>query len=268
VRGRRRGGATAGGGPAAVGGGGSRGGPATGFRDALAFLTPLGGPAGAGPGALVWFPVVGALVGLGVGATWWAAARLWPMAVAAALAVAADLGLTGMLHVDGLCDSADGLLAPMARERRLEVMAAPDIGAFGATATVTALLLRWTCLAVLHPAPLLLGGLWATSRTWMAVVMMRVPYARPGGGLATAFLARSRRAALVPVATAGTVVALALVVGWRPLVGPVAAAAATLAAAATVWFAWRRLGGFTGDVLGAAGVVGETTGLLVACAKW
>jgi adenosylcobinamide-GDP ribazoletransferase len=64
------------------------------------------------------------------------------------------------------------------------------------------------------------------------------------------------------------VLAVALAAAWRPAVGPAAVAAGTVAAAGVVWVAWRRVGGFTGDVLGAAGLVGETVGLLAAVARW
>lgn len=240
-----------------------------GLHQALAFLTVAGGPAGAGPEAVFWFPAVGAVTGLGVGAVWWGAAHLWPPAVAAALAVAADLAVTGMLHLDGLCDSADGLLSHLTRERRLEVMAEPGIGAFGVGSAFAVLLLRWASLAAIRPSLLLVAALWSASRTWMAAAAVGVPYARPGGGLASAFLGDGpRRPVLVPVSIAGMAAALLLGIVWRPVVGPAAIGAGTIAAVAVVALAWRRLGGFTGDVLGAAGMVGETVGLLVASAKW
>jgi adenosylcobinamide-GDP ribazoletransferase len=213
---------------------------------------------------------VGALIGLAVGGVWWAASRAWPPTIAAALAVVADLILTGMLHADGLCDAADGLLPHLERGRRLEVMAAPDTGAFGVLVVVATVLVRWAALAALRPNPLLLAALWTASRTWMAMVVVGVPYARAGEGegLASSFLADDSSGRLLPLATAGTAAALLIAVAWRPLVGPLALAAGALSAAAVVLLAWRRLGGFTGDVLGAAGVISETVGLLVAAARW
>lgn len=238
------------------------------MRRALAFLTPLGGPVTPSPAALAWFPAVGAALGLALGAVWWAAAEIWPPAVAAAVVVVADLALTGMLHLDGLVDTADGLLPPLDGERRLEVMADPRAGAFGVGAAVAVLLLRWAALSALAPRAVLLGGLWCASRSAMALTTARVPYARPSG-LATAFIAGGprRRATEVAVATglAGALVLGALGRGWG---GAVAVAAVALGAAAVVALALRRLGGFTGDVLGAAGMVGETAGLLVAAARW
>src|SRR5262249_14831359 len=99
---------------------------------AVSFLTPFRGPAGPAPAPLAWSPAVGALIGLAVGGIWWAAWRGWAPPAAAAIAVIADAALTGLLHLDGLADAADGLLPPLSRARRLEVMADPRLGALGA----------------------------------------------------------------------------------------------------------------------------------------
>jgi adenosylcobinamide-GDP ribazoletransferase len=232
------------------------------MRRALSFLTPLGGAVAPSPAALAWFPVVGALLGLALGGVWWLADRLWAAPVAAAVVVAADLALTGMLHFDGLVDSADGLLPPLERSRRLEVMADPAAGAFGVGTAVVVLLLRWASLAALAPAPWLLAALWCTSRLAMALVADTAPYARPGG-LAGAFLEPGARGhPELGALLAGVLVVLA---GGDGLAGVVAL---IVVASAVVALAARRLGGFTGDVLGAVGIVGETAGLLAAAARW
>src|SRR5947207_1032923 len=101
------------------------------MRQALSFLTPLGGARTPSPAALRWFPLAGLIIGAAVGGVWWTAHRIWPAGVAAAVVIAADLAVTGMLHFDGLVDSADGLLPHLPAARRLDVMAAPDVGAFG-----------------------------------------------------------------------------------------------------------------------------------------
>ncbi|MDQ6928955.1 MAG: adenosylcobinamide-GDP ribazoletransferase, partial [Actinomycetota bacterium] len=113
------------------------------MRRAMSFLTPLGGPSTPSPAAVAWFPVVGVVLGLALSGIWWLGFEAWPAPVAAALVVAADLALTGMLHLDGLVDAADGLLPPLDRQRRLDVMADPAAGAFGVGAAVSVLLLRW-----------------------------------------------------------------------------------------------------------------------------
>ena len=235
------------------------------MREALAFLTPFGGARRPTPGALRAFPVVGAAMGLGLGGLWWVAGRAWPATVAAVIVVVADLAATGMIHMDGLADSADGLLPHLSRARRLEVMATPDVGAFGATIVGAVLLARFAALAALRPSPLLLAALYCASRTAMASVVDRVPYARAGGGLASAFQGRKVPATLVLVAVAAAVAGAA---AWARPAGPVAVAAALAAFVAVVALGVRRLGGYTGDVLGAAGVVGESVGLIVAAAKW
>jgi adenosylcobinamide-GDP ribazoletransferase len=208
---------------------------------------------------------VGALIGLAVGGAWWGAAHLWPPLVAAALAVTADVVITGMLHLDGLSDSADGLIAPMDRARRLAVMRDPSVGAFGAVALVVTLLLRFSAFAAASSSPWTVAAIWCASRTAMAVIAAAVPYAR-AGGLASAFLG-GRPATTVAVCLAvGIVIAVPLAVlglGWWGLL-PLGCVA--LGAGSVAQLARRRIGGFTGDVLGAAGVVGETIGLLAMAA--
>jgi len=232
------------------------------MRRAVAFLTAFGGAAAPSPSALAWFPLVGAGMGLALGGIWWVADGLWAAPVAAAVVVAADLALTGMLHFDGLVDSADGLLPPLEPGRRLDVMADPAAGAFGVGVAVVVLLLRWTSLATLAPSPVLLGALWCASRLAMAQFARTVPYARPSG-LASAFLQPGGRR--LPIAGIVLGAVLTAAGGGDAVAGVVVLG---LAAAAVMALAVRRLGGFTGDVLGAAGMVGETAGLLAAAARW
>jgi adenosylcobinamide-GDP ribazoletransferase len=247
------------------------------MRRALSFLTPFGGAADPAPSALAWFPAVGMVIGLGVGALWWAARRVWAPPAAAAIAVIADAALTGMLHLDGLADAADGLLPPLPRARRLQVMADPRLGAFGATGLVIVLLGRFGAFASMTPSLLAVAALWSGSRTAMAVTARTVPYARPAG-LASAFrgapaagAARPRAAVLTSPAVlglAGGLLAAGLAFAGRGAHGLAAVGAGAAGAGAVVFLAWRRLGGFTGDVLGAAAVAGETAGLLALAWRW
>jgi adenosylcobinamide-GDP ribazoletransferase len=232
-------------------------------RRALSFLTPFAGAHDPAPTALLWFPIVGALLGATVGAVWLVADRLWPPLVTGALVVVADLAVTGMLHFDGLVDSADGLLPHLDPDRRLAVMSDPNTGAFGVAVGVGVLSLRGAALAAMRPSVLLLAGLWCASRTLMAATIVRVPYARGGGGLASAFLTARVR----PVAAEGVLSAIVLAALWRPFPGALSVLAGLAAGLGVVRLAQRRIGGFTGDVLGAAGMVAETVGLVVA-AGW
>jgi adenosylcobinamide-GDP ribazoletransferase len=260
------------------------------MRRALAFLTPLGRSGVPTPRTFDWFPLIGAVVGLAVGGVWWLADRAWSPLVAGAVTVGMDAALTGGLHLDGLADTADALLAPMDREQRLRVLRDPAIGAFGGVALVTVLLLRFAAFATTPARLLAVAGLWCGSRTAMTVLARRMPYARPDGGLVTAFMppppagpssdpspgpdgadvapgAPGPRAGwglgAVMSTAAGVVAALALAAAGRGPVGLAAVGAEAAAVAGVAWLAWRRIGGFTGDVLGAAGVLGETAGLLV-----
>jgi adenosylcobinamide-GDP ribazoletransferase len=235
-------------------------------RQALAFLTPFPGARRPTPAALRWFPVVGAGLGLLLGVLWWGSAKAFPWGVAALLLVLADLALTGLLHIDGLADSADGLLPHLSTERRLEVMAEPTVGAFGVAAVAAVLLARWVALDAIVPSIWLIAGLWCTSRTAMAAVVGRVPYARTdGSGLAAAF---EGSPVPVPLVVVALFASAAVTAAWSTPAGPVAVASAVVAFVAVIVFARRRLGGYTGDVLGAAGVIAETVGLLVASARW
>jgi adenosylcobinamide-GDP ribazoletransferase len=232
-------------------------------RRAFAFLTPLGGAAAPDERTLGWFPVVGAAIGAGVGAAWWVAGRWWPAPVAAGVAVAVDLALTGMLHFDGLVDAADGLLPHLSRERRLEVMAEPTVGAYGVVVAVAALLLRFSALAALRPNVLLVAAVWSLSRTAMAVAARTMTYARADGGLATAM----RGGPALPVVASGLVIAGVLAWVADAGRGEAALVAVVAGAGAVLLLGRRQVGGFTGDVLGAAGVVGETLALLMAAIK-
>ena len=252
------------------------------MKEALAFLTPLGGPATPSPRALRWFPVVGMLIGGVLGVVWWVADEWWLPLVAAAIVVIADLALTNLLHLDGLADSADGLLPPFGTpEHRLAVMADPTTGAFGVGVVAAVLILRFATLTQAAPVlnsdfppasgwnglsqgwlamPLTLAGIWGVSRTTMAAGALSLPYVRDGG-LATAFLPDDRRrppwALVAGGAVAGAVAGIGA--GWR---GVVAVALCAVGSLAVMTLAKHRIGGFTGDVLGAAGIVGETVALL------
>src|SRR5215813_12138495 len=185
------------------------------MRRAVSFLTPFGGAADPKPSALAWFPLVGAIIGLAVGGVWWAAQRAWAPPAAAAIAVIADAALTGMLHLDGLADAADGLLPPLSRARRLEVMADPHLGAFGVAGLAIVLLTRFGAFASMAPSLLAVAALWAGSRTAMAVTAGTVPYARPAG-LASAFLGpRAGLAGPAALGLAGLLLALGLAFAGR-----------------------------------------------------
>ena len=153
--------------------------------------------------SLPFFPLVGALIGaaaagLSLGAAW--ALPPWPAAVVVA---AGGVLFSGGLHLDGLSDSADGLLSSRPRERALEIMRDGRAGPMGVFAVVCVMALKISALAYL--VPLKDGStLWRAAflmpvagRAAILVSMSLLPYARPAGGLGSAFYAGARRASAV-----------------------------------------------------------------------
>jgi len=251
-----------------------------GISGALSFLTIMGRARTPAASQQIWFPVVGAAIGATVGLVYWGAAQWWPLPIAAALAVVADLCITGLLHIDGLADSADGLSPHLDRARRLEVMSAPDTGAFALAVVAMTILLRWAGFVGSNiggaQVVAATAGLWAWSRGLMALTLRLGTYARPGGGLASVFGGRSsqrdtqrdtqRGTYVIAVLTAGLGLG-GLMLGRGVVAGAIVGAVALAAGVGVLWLARRRLGGYTGDVLGAAGVMLETVGLIAIAAR-
>jgi adenosylcobinamide-GDP ribazoletransferase len=236
---------------------------------ALGFLTVVPAARRPTPATLLWFAPVGLLLGAVLGLVRWAGDAVWSPSLTAAVVVAADLALTGLLHVDGLADASDGLLPHLSRERRLAVMEQPDVGAFGVSVVAGVLLLRWSAIGALPVdgwrAVAVLAAVWALSRHTMALVVATVGYAREGGGLASAFQGASGRVLGTSPAVLGVIVVLA---AWGHPPAALGVAAGLAAGWAVVALAVRRIGGYTGDVLGAACVIAETVALAVAAMDW
>lgn len=230
-------------------------------------------------------PGVGWLVGAWGGAWLLATSVLlapsaWMPAVAAVVSTLATLWLTGGLHEDGLADVADGLGGCVPRERALEIMKDSRLGAYGAMALVMALLAKTALLAALIacgplPAALVLCCIHVLSRMAPLAVMRRLPY------VSQAATAKAAHLAGQPLPTralvAGALWCLpALALPWLLAAGQSGAArwsllaglllSGTLATAAVVRWLRRRLGGMTGDCLGAAQQVCELAMLLAAAA--
>lgn len=187
-----------------------------------------------------------------------------PLAVAG-LVLGTQMMLTGALHEDGLADCADGFWGGHDVARRLEIMKDSRIGAYGTLALGVMLLVRGGALAALAdagPGALTAGLLAAAalSRAGMAALMHALPNAR-GGGLAARVGVPPRAAVLLG---GGLALAVAVLAAGGP--GLVAAAVAGGAVLAVGRIARAKIGGQTGDVLGAAQVMAETAALLTFCA--
>ena len=229
---------------------------------ALSFLTTLPVPqVEFRPGALGesarWFPAVGLLVGVLLSTFHLSLFYLFSPMLSAALTVTLWAVLTGGLHLDGLADCCDGLLAAVSPERRLEIMKDPRIGAFGAIGIALFLMLKVTSLSsVTNPMAALL--LAPTVARWTLLLVTRQPMVRPGG-LGDEF---GKNISLGTISVAG-LLPLALLIqfaGWQSLLAICVAIVATFA---LIRFAQRRLGGVTGDVFGLVAEMSELVVLLV-----
>jgi adenosylcobinamide-GDP ribazoletransferase len=241
-----------------------------GLLGAVSFLTRV--PVGGGirkprelAGSVPWFPVVGAGVGLAEAGVYAGARVLLPPLVAATLAVVAGILVTGALHEDGLGDTADAFAGGTDRDSTVRILKDPRLGTFGVLAVTASLLLRVAAVAALAPAAALaaLPAAGALSRAAAVAAMTALP-AATDTGLGASYVAALSRPRAIAGAAAGPRL------GVAALGAP---AAAGLAAALLGRLAVRRLGGVTGDILGAIQQVGEMLVLLAAVAavsagKW
>jgi adenosylcobinamide-GDP ribazoletransferase len=231
------------------------------FRAATAFLTrlPLSGDDTAISRTCWAFPLVGAGVGALGGAVFFIG--LWlpvPPLVAALVAVAAMIGLTGALHEDGLADTVDGFGGGRDADRKLEIMRDSRIGAFGVLALILGVGLRAGSVATLAEIAL---PAWiaaaAISRAALPVLMAALPLASASG-----LAAMAGRPSKLDVFI-GSVLAIIIAI-FALGVGPGVAVCVTVAAAAfgVATLAQRQIHGYNGDVLGAAQQIGEIAVLL------
>lgn len=213
--------------------------------------------------AVRWFPVVGVLVGLTVAGTYAAAILVLPPAVAAAVAVAAGVLLTGAFHEDGLADTMDAVGGSFTREEALRILRDPRHGTYGVAAIVLSLLVRTAALASLtaSAAVALVPVAHAVSRAVAVGVLAAIPPAREEG-MGAAFGRATNRRDLIPAVGVAVAVSLAAVGPWSAVLVGAAVGGALLAA----WPAVRRLGGITGDVLGAVQQAGEVAVLVTGSA--
>jgi adenosylcobinamide-GDP ribazoletransferase len=206
-------------------------------------------------GAVRYFPAIGLIVGASGAAVMWLAALVLPSPLPAILSTAVTILMTGAIHEDGLADTADGLGGGATRERALEIMKDPRIGVFGAIALILMVLLKiatlssmplWTAMTALVAAH-------AFSRLCAVLVIFAGRYVGSAD--------RSRSAAVVERVKAGDVI-IAAWFGLPALVlcGPrvIVAIVVALVLVGVLWrLCVRRIGGYTGDTLGATQQIAE-----------
>jgi adenosylcobinamide-GDP ribazoletransferase len=214
-----------------------------------------------------WFPAIGALLGCGYVLVMALLSPLFPPTLVALLIVTAEALLTGALHMDGLADMADGFGGGKTREDVLRIMRDHCVGAYGAvalilligvkTVSVATLIERRRAIPFLILAPAL--GRWST-----VFLSNLLPYARqtqqdgaaPGGSVPT-FVGRRE----LGIASAIAVFIAIVVAGWR---GIASCCAAALISWGLALLCDRRIGGVTGDTLGASTELCEAGVLLMA----
>lgn len=250
----------------------------TGPFESVALLTVLPVPARMATstrGVLPWAPLVGVVLG-GVATGVAVVVTRWISPLAGAVAALAVLAiLTRGLHLDGLADTADGLGPLRDRERALQVMHQSDVGPFGVVTVVLTLLLQAACAAAL----LTVHAGWLP--LWTAVLVARLAMARTGlpgvpvaegSALGRTVAGTVSRWWLAGALVLGSGLAFGvglLVAGLLPAVRLLAALGGGLLVAEVVHRrATARLGGTTGDVMGAMGEVATTAYLVIAAALW
>ena len=242
----------------------------TAFLLALQFLTRLPVRVDEAPADLMaqsprWYPAAGVVIGIIVALVQVGAALIWPPLVAAILSTATGILLTGALHEDGFADTCDGLGGGRTKERALDIMRDSRIGSYGALGLILMLAGKVAVLAALpaSAAPWVLIAGHAASRGSLLWVMQVLPYARAqGAGSAVA----------QPLDAEGRWIAGSTVVAaMLPLlfVLPFHSVLLGLAGLTLGHIALRRrfeskLGGYTGDCLGATQQASEI-GLLLGC---
>ena len=214
-----------------------------------------------GAGAAWAYPVVG--LGLGLMFLVTAGAAAWvglPPLVTAMGAVAVVMCLTGALHEDGFADVLDGFWGGVDRARRLAIMKDSHIGVYGVLGLGTVLILKTTLYAeILSQGPAAAVGLFALSRALMVGMMHTLPPARDTG-LSQSVGRPVRETTLIALGVGGVLAVITL---------PLWAVAAMFGTAVGLGaIAQNKIGGQTGDVLGAAQVTTEVAGAICVVAIW
>jgi adenosylcobinamide-GDP ribazoletransferase len=225
------------------------------FFAAVQFLTILPLPRGLASdervlgSSLPFFPVVGLGIGAAVALIDWGLGFLFPVGVTSVLAVILLIAASGGLHLDGLADTADGFFSSRPRERILEIMRDSRTGPMGVAAIVCVAALKIALLSSIA-APARAGVLLLTpiaGRCALLVHMALLPYARPEG-LAGVFHPNGSRVHVLWALT--FLIVVGFLAGGIP--GLIAGGISFLFALLFTAYVRRRIGGLTGDTLGAA----------------
>lgn len=217
------------------------------------------------------FPAVGLLVGLLCTAVYWLASLLFGPLVAAVASTAAGVRLTGAFHEDGLADTCDGLGGGLTRERTLEIMKDSRLGTFGTLGLVLALLLKIALLAGL-PLPQAVAALvigHGASRLACISLLALLPYGGDPDHAKAKPMAQQLTSGQGMVAGLWLLPPLAILwSGFHPLQWLLALVLALAVVRYQQQLLRRRLGGYTGDGLGATQQLSELAIYAGLAAQW
>lgn len=229
------------------------------FLAQVMFLTKIPVPSGIGfkeddlVKGVIFAPVVGIIIGLFPAGAFWLLSGAGLMPVAAAAAIMLQVILTGGLHLDGLADTADGFLSYRSRDRILEIMKDSRIGTNGSLVLIIIMIMKFSILLSLIPehAVLCLIITPAIARMTIAWSAGLSVYARNDSGMAKAMVERTG-AKQILIATIITLILASAVFRFRLIVLPVLlVAAAAYFAVLFSGYSLKKIGGMTGDVIGA-----------------
>lgn len=241
------------------------------FLTAVQFFTRIPVPSWVGHSAQQldqsarYFPLVGVCVGALAAAVLWLGAQVLPLSLAVALSMAASILATGAFHEDGLSDFADGMGGGHSKEKALAIMKDSRVGAYGVIALVLVLLLKYQALLELcgaHSPLFVAAALIAAhgvSRLMATSIMLTQRYIRDDDS------ARAKPAAqqisptsfAIALLTGAAAIGILFAAGAHPASVLAAIAAAFLMRAYLAWRLQKRLGGYTGDCLGAVQQLSE-----------
>jgi adenosylcobinamide-GDP ribazoletransferase len=224
---------------------------------ALQFLTiiPLGKSAIYDPKGMVpFFPVVGIIIGGLLSIFDYIALIFWPEPVTAVLDVVFLVIITAALHLDGLGDSADGLLGHRSKEKALMIMKDSRIGVMGLAAIVCTLAVKWGgIMHISNHRMLLLVLIPAFARSGMIFGIRFLKYGRPEGG--TGYDLFDEPIKLTAFQWMSIPVVLSIFLGWKAIWLNIIFALIT---AIIILYYKKRMGCITGDMLGAMTEVSES----------
>jgi adenosylcobinamide-GDP ribazoletransferase len=217
------------------------------------------------PQAAVFLSMIGWLVGGICALVFYLADLLWPQTTAVILALIAGILLTGALHEDGFSDVCDGFGGGMSKHRILEIMKDSHIGVYGLLGLLLLLLLKISVLAAMPAAavPLVLLAGHSISRLPPLLLMQRYEYARGNDSKSSGAVYKPNVRELI----FATVIAL-LPLALLPALAALAIVPVLLATVFLGHYFYRRIGGYTGDCLGANQQVAETVFYLSVSALW